>query len=248
VNAELRARTIRRLAQNTTDVLLLYYVGHGTLTATGELCLILSDTDTEAADLTSLEYSRIRAAFRDSPARVKAAILDCCYAGRAIETLSDEAALLADHTDVRGVYTLTASDLAAHVPPPDEQATACTSFTGQLLDILRTGIPGQDDPLTLGILYLHLRRRLRDLGLPDPNQRGTDTAHNFAFSRNVAAGTPAPSGEAGARPAPAPPRPASASDVDRPRACRPAPRSPPPSATPCPATRTCRSTRWPPAS
>lgn len=189
------AKTIRRLVQDTGDVLLLYYVGHGTLTATGELCLILSDTDAEAADLTSLEYARIRAAFRDSPARVKAAILDCCYSGRAIETLADESALLADHTDVRGVYTLTASDLAAHVPPSDERTTACTSFTGQFLDLVRTGIPGQDDPLTLGALYLHLRRRLRALGLPDPNQRGTDTAHSFAFTRNVAVLPPARPGE-----------------------------------------------------
>ncbi|MBB5778721.1 hypothetical protein HD596_005477 [Nonomuraea jabiensis] len=181
------ATTIRRLAQETGDVLLFYYVGHGTLTPTGELCLILSDTDADAADLTSLEYARLRAAFRDSPARVKAAILDCCYSGRAIETLADEAALLADYTDVRGVYTLTASDLAAHVPPPDEQATACTSFTEQLLDLIRSGIPGQGDPLTLGTLYTHLRRRLRALGLPDPNQRGTDTAHSFAFTRNAAA-------------------------------------------------------------
>lgn len=179
-------KTIRRLAQETGDVLLLYYVGHGTLTPTGELCLALSDTDAEAADLTGLEYARIRAAFRDSPARVKAAILDCCYSGRAIETLADEATLLADHTDVRGVYTLTASDLAAHVPPPEAQAAVPTSFIGELLDLIHSGIPGQGDRLTLGTLYAHLRRRLRTLGLPDPNQRGTDTAHSFAFTRNAA--------------------------------------------------------------
>ncbi|MFB4285576.1 DUF3180 family protein [Nonomuraea sp. MTCD27] len=186
------ATRIRRLAQETSGVLLLYYVGHGTLTPYGELCLTLADTDAEAPDLTGVEYARIRSAFRDSPARVKAAILDCCYSGRAIEALADQAAVVADHTDIRGVYTLTSSDLAAHVPPPEEQTIACTSFTGELMELIRTGIPGQGDSLTLGTLYLELRRRLRARGLPDPNQRGTDTAHSFAFTRNAAALPPAP--------------------------------------------------------
>ncbi|MFG1861072.1 caspase, EACC1-associated type [Microbispora bryophytorum] len=182
------AKLIRRLAQETSQVFLLYYVGHGTLTPRGDLCLTLADTEADAPDLTGLEYNRVREAFRDSLALVKASILDCCYSGQVIraETLADPGAILADASDVRGVYTLTAADLAAHVPPPDLQVGACTSFTGELLDLVRTGIPGQPDPLTLGTLYLALRRRLRARGLPDPNQRGTDTAHSFPFTRNAA--------------------------------------------------------------
>ncbi|MEV4062195.1 caspase, EACC1-associated type [Nonomuraea dietziae] len=181
------ATRIRRLAQETSGVLLLYYVGHGTLTPRGELCLSVADTDADVPDLTGVEYARIRSALYDSPALVKAAILDCCYAGRAIETLANEAAAIADHIDIRGVYTLTASDLAAHVPPPEKQSNLCTSFTGVLVELIRTGIAGRHDPLTLGDLYLELRRQLRARGLPDPNQRGTDTAHSFAFTRNAAA-------------------------------------------------------------
>ncbi|WP_204044223.1 caspase family protein [Acrocarpospora phusangensis] len=193
---------IRRLAQDTTGVLLLYYVGHGAITPGGELCLTVADTDAEAPDLTGVEYARVRAAFHDSPAQVKAAILDCCYSGRAIETLAGEADVVADHTDIRGVYTLTASDLAAHVPPPGEQSHACTSFTGELVDLIRTGIPGQGDPLTLGGLYLDLRRRLRARELPAPNQRGTDTAHGFAFTRNAASGRTGPPSAHGRLPLP----------------------------------------------
>ncbi|MEU7863055.1 caspase family protein [Nonomuraea sp. NPDC049141] len=180
------AKLLRRLAQQTQDILLIYYVGHGTVTAGGELCLTLTDTDADAADLTGLEYARVRAAFRDSPARVKIAILDCCYSGRAIEILTNQETVVADQTDVRGVYTLTASDYAAHVPPLWQQATTCTSFTGELLALIRDGIVGQPDMLTLGTLYLELRRRLLTQGLPAPNQRGTDTAHSFAFTKNVA--------------------------------------------------------------
>ncbi|GAA3677547.1 hypothetical protein GCM10022224_047080 [Nonomuraea antimicrobica] len=182
------AQRIRQSAQETTGVLLLYFVGHGVLTAEGELCLALADTDADDPDLTGLEYSRIRGALRNSPAAVKIAILDCCYAGTVIqsESLSAPGSLIADQSDVRGVYTLTASDLAAHVAPFDDQLDVCTSFTGELLRLIRSGIPDEPDPLTLGVLYGHLRHRLRVRGLPEPNQRGTDNAHSFAFTRNAA--------------------------------------------------------------
>ncbi|MEO3790411.1 protein kinase [Nonomuraea sp. B10E15] len=185
------AMQIRQFAQETRDVLLLYYVGHGTLTPHGELCLSVTDTDADNPDLTGVEYNRIRSALRDSPARVKMVILDCCYSGRAIKTLINQATVVADTTEIAGTYTLTASDLAAHVPPPEEQADACTSFTDELVNLIRTGIPDKGNPLTLGTLYIELRRRLRARGLPDPNQRGTDTAHSFAFTRNAATSQPA---------------------------------------------------------
>ncbi|GIH22737.1 hypothetical protein Aph01nite_10470 [Acrocarpospora phusangensis] len=179
-------RLIRRLAQQTSGTLLLYYVGHGTLTPRGELCLTLTDTYADAPDVTGIEYARIRQAFDTSPARVKAVILDCCYSGRAIqtETLAGNANLLADQSEVRGTYTLTAADLTAHTSAGDTGRP--TSFTGELLDLIRTGMPGRPDPLTLGTLYPELRRRLHVRGLPEPNQRGTDTANDLPFTRNTA--------------------------------------------------------------
>ena len=55
------------------------------------------------------------------PARTRIVILDCCFAGQAIEALAgDDGPGLADITHVRGVYTLTATtrNHTAHVPPP----------------------------------------------------------------------------------------------------------------------------------
>jgi Trk K+ transport system NAD-binding subunit len=174
---------LRQLAHGTEEVLLLYFVGHGVILPRGRLGLVLADTDADHPDITSLGYQWIRGAFLDSPARLKIAVLDCCYSGRAIEALSME---IADETDTHGVYTLTASDHAAHVVPLSEQAEATTSFTRELLDLIRTGIPGGPERLTLGMLYPHLRRRLHLRGLPPPNQRGTDTADRFPFTRNAA--------------------------------------------------------------
>ena len=178
-------QTLRRMAKETADVLLVYFAGHGVIVPRGELCLVLTDTDSGDPDITGLPYHHVREALLDSPARLKVSVLDCCYSGRAIEALSG-AIQIASTTDVQGVYTVTASDQTAHVPPLAEQANTTTSFTGELLDLIRTGIPGGPEWLTLDLLYRHLRDRLRQRGLPDPNQRGVDTAAQFSFTRNAA--------------------------------------------------------------
>ncbi|MFI6151415.1 caspase family protein [Kitasatospora sp. NPDC051170] len=176
---------LRRLARETEDVLLVYFVGHGLILPRGQLCLTLTDTLPAHADVTGLDYARIREALLDSRARVKIVILDCCYAGRANEALAP-AATIGGTTRIRGAYTLTASDQAAHVVPLAEQAKTATSFTRELLGLIREGVPDAPEWLTLGDLYPHLRGRLEQLGLPDPDQRNSDTAALFGFTRNAA--------------------------------------------------------------
>lgn len=178
-------QTLRRLVRDTEDVLFVYFAGHGTIVRRGQLCLVVADTDASDPDITGLEFERVREALLDSPAQTKIVILDCCYSGRAIETMSGADAV-ADGTDTRGVYTLTASDHTAHVVALDEQAGAYTSFTGELLDLVRAGIANGPPRLPLNLVYLHLRRRLQQRRLPAPNQRGTDTADRYAFTRNAA--------------------------------------------------------------
>jgi glycine betaine/choline ABC-type transport system substrate-binding protein len=185
LNQQHRPRLItdlRRWARETTDVLIVYFVGHGIITPQGELCLALTDTALDDPDVTGLEYRYIRSALIDSPARMKVVVLDCCYSGRAIQALSSSE----DFGDIRGSYVIAASDHAAHVPPPTEQPLACTSFTGELLELIRTGIPGAPDMLTLHTIYTHLRARLRSAQLPDPNHWDTDTAGDFCLTRNAA--------------------------------------------------------------
>ncbi|MGW1719846.1 caspase, EACC1-associated type [Streptomyces sp. NPDC002156] len=181
------ALELHRLAENTTGTLLLYFVGHGVVTRTGALCLATGGTQLRYPDLTGLEYDKVRNALLDSPAQAKLVILDCCYSGRVIHGLTGAGeSQLADTTDIRGVYTLTAADHVAHVPPPEEQETACTSFTGTLRDIVRDGILGAPPVLALSDIYPKLRNTLQARGLPEPNQRGTDTVEAYPFSRNVA--------------------------------------------------------------
>jgi Caspase domain len=201
------ANQLTDLAEKTTGTLLVYYVGHGTLSERGDLCLTLTTTRRDRPDITGLQWDAVARALRCSPARVRIAILDCCFAGQAIsEALAGDAGTaVADITHVEGVYTLTATtrNKTAHVPPMHQQNAAPTSFTGALLEVVTSGIDGAPPGLTLDMIYARLRFLLAARGLPRPNKRGTDTADHYVFSRNAArcqedpqsrAGTPWPQG------------------------------------------------------
>jgi len=180
---------IADIAENTADVMLLYYVGHGVLTARGKLCLAVTSTLPNRPEISGLAWETIADVLRACPSKVRISILDCCFAGQAIEALvENDGTGLADITHVEGVYTLTATtrNHTAHVPPPNQQNAECTSFTGELRDVIRAGIPHKSSRLTLGDIYPVLRQRLLAKGLPTPNQRGTDTAYQFPFTANAA--------------------------------------------------------------
>ena len=186
------ASQIADLAEAATGVLLVYYVGHGMLSTRGELCLTVTSTRPNRPKITGLPWETLADVLRTCPARTRLVILDCCFAGQAIEALgADSGQSLADITHIEGVYTLTATtrNRTAHVPPPDQQDTACTSFTGELHDLIRSGIPGKPSLLTFSDIYPELRQRLRVRGLPAPNQRSTETAHQFPFAANMATRT-----------------------------------------------------------
>jgi hypothetical protein len=188
ISAASLATQVADLAEGTTGVLLLYYVGHGVLSASGELCLTVTSTRPDRPKISGLPWETLAEVLRSCPAAVRLAILDCCFAGQAAEALAgDRDQALADVAHVEGVYTLTATtrNRAAHAPPPDRQDTACTSFTGELRDLVRFGIPGKGSRLTFGDIYPVLRQRLSAKGLPAPSQRGTAAVGQFPFSANA---------------------------------------------------------------
>lgn len=198
-NREVIAR-LRQSAQDTEGVFLLYYVGHG-FPAANDLSLTVTDTQAEYPDITGVEYRHIRRALLDSPAQVKIVILDCCYSGRTVPPVgasapapaaiaapaaanrTDAAARSAPFTDIKGTWVMGAG--SATYPEPENEL-ACTSFTGELLELIRTGIPDGPPGLTLDDIYRTLRSRLRAAGLPEPSRGASDTAGTFSLARNAA--------------------------------------------------------------
>ena len=87
----------------------MYCAGHGVLDVRGELYLAVVSTITTRLARTAIPVASIRQLMPESPARNKVLLLDCCFSGRAIETMADMQSALAAQTDVAGVHTLTSA-------------------------------------------------------------------------------------------------------------------------------------------
>lgn len=171
-----------RAASEAEDLLLVYYCGHGLLgPRRGELYLSLAGTRPDRLAFTALSFDAVRDACLDSRAKIRIVILDSCFSGRAIgQALAADEVL--GQVEVAGTYTLCAApaNRTAQVMPGEEH----TAFTERLLQLLWTGIATAGPLLTMADIYHHLLTRLRSEGLPEPQQRGTETAGLLALSRN----------------------------------------------------------------
>ncbi len=177
-------RAIRKSAAAATDTLLVYFAGHGMIGTRNELYLCLPDTEPDELWFTALAYEQLREAVADSRATKKVVILDCCFSGRALADQAGNDESIIGQVGIQGTYILTATAAnAVALAPADHQYTA---FTGNLLHLLRTGIPGGPELLTFAALFPHLKHALDIRGLPNPRQQGNDTIEHLALTRNLA--------------------------------------------------------------
>jgi len=178
------AMLLADLASTAEDVLLVYYAGHGILGARQhELYLGLSTTDLDRPQYSALPITWVREELLNSKAATKVLILDCCFSGRAVDDfLADEESLILGQVGVSGTYTLTSSP--ANTPALAPLGARHTAFSGELLALLRDGVPDGPAELDLHLLYRQLLRRMTEKGWPTPKQRGTDNVHDLALGRN----------------------------------------------------------------
>jgi peptide/nickel transport system substrate-binding protein len=177
-------RALRTGATAAEDTLLVYFAGHGRTGTRNELYLCLSGTDPDELSFTALAYEQLREAVADSRAIKKVVILDCCFSGRALADQAGNEETIVGQVGIEGTYILTATAAnAVALAPPGQRYTA---FTGTLLDLLRTGIPGGPELLTFAAIYPRLRFTLTSRQLPQPRQQGSDTIAHLALSRNPA--------------------------------------------------------------
>jgi len=181
-DVEVLGAQLETVAAQAQDLLLVYYAGHGLVDAKGKLYLALPRTRRDQLRWTGLPFSHVQDVILDSPAANRVLILDCCFAGRAIEAMSDPQSVVSGQIEIAGTYTLTSTSAnAVSHAPKDARHTA---FTGQLLDVLRSGTADQDELLTLSVIYRNLLRSLASHGMPRPEQRGTLTADLLALAPN----------------------------------------------------------------
>lgn len=181
-------RQLRRLAAEASDLLFVYYAGHGLIGSDShELYLALPGSQYDDPFYNALPFDGIRRAMRDSPARTRVLVLDCCFSGRAIEdVMAEPSSAVLGQLEVTGTFLLTATP--ANVLAMAPVGARNTAFTGALLAAFRDGIPGGPEFLTLDDLYRATLRTARAAGLPTPQRRGTATADELVLARNPYSG------------------------------------------------------------
>ena len=179
-------RHLRSAASDAEDLLLVYFVGHGLVSGRRhELYLGLPDSEWAEPEFNSLEYDKLRSAVLDSAAATKIIVLDCCFSGRVVsEVMADPVTEMVGQIEVEGTYVLASAerDQVALILPGEDY----TAFTGRFLHILRNGVPGGPEFLTVDYLYRQLVTRMRAEGLSQPQKRGTSTADLLALAGNRA--------------------------------------------------------------
>lgn len=176
------------VARSATDLLIVYYVGHGILSPDG--ALHLATTGSRALDgragHTALQFSTVAAEIADSPAPQRVTILDCCFSGQAIDAIRAPGAGndLAGQALSPGGFVLTsAGPFQPSLAPVGSRHTA---FTGALIRLLRDGDPRAPAELTLDDLHAGLTRAMRLLGYPEPRCRADGAAGQLVVAANPA--------------------------------------------------------------
>jgi Caspase domain len=171
-------------ADRARDTFLVYFSGHGLVTPEGELVLATPATDPAFPKYTALPYAWIRDVVGRCRATRRIVILDCCFSGRALHAMSDAATAVIGQVDVSGIYVLTSAPAnSVSYAPPEARHTA---FTGGLLDILRNGVPGVGELLSLDDVYDHALLAMAKRGWPRPQRLGTNTIGRLGILRNRA--------------------------------------------------------------
>ncbi|MFD8421712.1 caspase domain-containing protein [Streptomyces sp. NPDC059466] len=169
-------RAISKAAAEASDVLLIYYAGHGLVDDRGRLYLATNATQSGAPKYSALGVDLLREDLGGSGAAARVLILDCCFSGRAIEVMTGEEGLVDGQLLIAGTYTMTST--SSNAPSYALTGERYTAFTGALLAALDS-----PRPLTLDEIYRSVATTLHSRGLPKPRQRATDTAASLALAR-----------------------------------------------------------------
>ncbi|WP_460363249.1 caspase, EACC1-associated type, partial [Actinocorallia lasiicapitis] len=198
--------TVREAAETATDLLLVYYSGHGIVSdSDGSLYLALPGRDMpdECLSFTKL-HDRVR---RTRSAVRTVIILDCCYSGTAIRNgmgpATPDTARLEQilHTATRAEGSCIFASSPATRPSYADPDEPFTVYTGALLETLTSGVPRHpDNPRHLATADIHaaIKSRLAlQLGVPEPQFAALDSGAAILLAPNNAHQPPPPTTSTG---------------------------------------------------
>ncbi|MEU8820284.1 caspase family protein [Actinoplanes sp. NPDC048796] len=170
---------VKAAAHEAEDLLLVYFAGHGLLFGRNRE-LHLATTQASDDPWLSVSYRAMADLIESSDAKTKIVVLDCCYSGRAVDL---PLGLTVNGFDIGGAYVLTSSSQIKRSIAAEGARN--TAFTGRLLALMRDGLAGADDLLSMRTLYANVRDQLSEAGLPLPLQLDGNTAGSMALVRNL---------------------------------------------------------------
>ncbi len=167
-------REIARLYEGKTrsDLLLLYYSGHGIKDDAGDLYLTTKETQTDLISALSIEADFVRARLEKSNSQRKVIILDCCHSG-AFMRGSKGKPVIGDNVDTQAAFAgsgygwgiLTASNAIEYAwedntLPVEVRASVFTRF---LVEGLQSGAAdlNHDGEVSLQELYNYIHEQVR---------------------------------------------------------------------------------------
>ncbi|MGW4369819.1 caspase, EACC1-associated type [Nocardia takedensis] len=165
---------VGRASRSATDVLLVYYAGHGLLDSRGRLHLGLTGSDPGQVIWTALPFDILREELADSRADIRILILDCCFSARAFETMSDASSVFSGQTDVKGTYTIASS--AQNQPSYAPAEGRHTAFSGALIEAASKAANRSLDGL-----YREIEADLIQRSRPSPHRRSIDRAGDIVL-------------------------------------------------------------------
>ncbi|MFC7278689.1 caspase domain-containing protein [Paractinoplanes rhizophilus] len=177
---------VTRMGQRADDTFVVYYGGHAIRDDQRGDALLLSLADSDETPWSFLRIDDLEGAIRESPARFRILVLDCCYSGVATAGrlgAGNDSEVLASQASMSGVYVLASS--AANQRSLAPEGSTYTTFTGALIKLLLTGIPDAYEFIEMHRLYQHLRLALAGPN-PKPAQQNTGDAASLAIVRNRA--------------------------------------------------------------
>lgn len=155
-----RERTLHavdRAAGEATDLLLVYFSGHGRLEPDRQLSLGTADAD--------IGFGELAERVRGTRAAHLVFVIDACGAGAAANALRP-----GDGTAARDDYVIAAtSEREAALARHPSRDHGYTVFTGALLDALTRGVPEAGEELDIATLYGAVDRALARDSLPRPH-------------------------------------------------------------------------------
>lgn len=171
---------------NEDDTVLIYYTGHGFISSeTFELFLATADTQLDYIDSTGISIKRFRQIISQSFAKRKIIILDACHSGGVHNSLSDNKSLFTSVLNkFEGEYVISSSSEDEPSLYPVGKKNLPTFFTGELVNIITSGINNGNPFITMSDIFKRIYNSLKAKNLPLPQQSNNNNAGEIPVVKN----------------------------------------------------------------